>query len=88
MAATDDHAVTFTVPEVILFSGDVERAAEFQPPGPTGPSAPSAYLAWPPPRSGSVGSLTAWVQDPDGHPVQLVQRFNLTFITGVGSAPS
>src|ERR1700761_2894316 len=29
MAATDDHAVTFTAPEVILFSVDVERAAEF-----------------------------------------------------------
>jgi len=29
MATTDDHAVTFTAPEVILFSGDVERAAEF-----------------------------------------------------------
>jgi hypothetical protein len=29
MATTDDHAVTFTAPEVILFSDDVERAAEF-----------------------------------------------------------
>jgi glyoxylase I family protein len=29
MAASDDPAVTFTAPEVILFSGDVERAAEF-----------------------------------------------------------
>jgi hypothetical protein len=29
MSTTDDHAVTFAAPEVILFSDDVERAAEF-----------------------------------------------------------
>lgn len=29
MTATDDHPVTFTAPEAILFSNDVERAAGF-----------------------------------------------------------
>ena len=136
MAATDDHAVTFTAPEVILFSVDVERAAEFYKRlgfaetfrvpqegtpihvdlqldgykigfasidsarqdhglspvasgqratvtlwtqdtvrayqaltdlGVPGLAAPSVWLG---------RLLIAWVQDPDGHPVQLAQRLD------------
>jgi PPOX class probable F420-dependent enzyme len=136
MATTDDHAVTFTAPEVILFSGDVERAAEFykrlgfaetfrvpqdgtpihvdleldgykigfaaidsarQDHGlnPVASGQRATITLWTPDTAKAYRTLTArgvpalaepsvwlgrlliaWVQDPDGHPVQLVQRFD------------
>src|SRR6201995_1394800 len=136
MAATDDHAVTFTAQEVILFSGDVERAAEFykrlgfaetfrvpqegtpihvdlqldgykigfasidsarQDHGlnPVTSGQRATVTLWTQDTARAYQALTAlgvpglaapsvwlgrlliaWVQDPDGHPVQLVQRLD------------
>src|ERR1700753_1038898 len=136
MAATDDHAVTFTAPEVFVFGVDVERAAEFyqrlgfvetfrvpQEGTPihvdlqldgykigfaSGDSARrdhgldpatmgqrATVTLWTQDTARAYQALTArgvpglaapsvwldrlliaWVQDPDGHPVQLVQRLD------------
>ena len=134
MTATDDHLVTFTAPETILFSGDVERAAGFYKqlgftetfrvpqegtpihvdlqldgykigfasidsarqdhgldPATSGQRA--TITLWTHDTAKAYQTLTAagvpglaapstwldrlliaWVQDPDGHPIQLVQR--------------
>jgi glyoxylase I family protein len=136
MTTTDDHAVTFTAPEVILFSGDVERAAEFykrfgfaetfrvpqegtpihvdlqldgykigfasidsarQDHGlnPITSGQRATITLWTQDTARAYRTLTAvgvpglaapsvwldrlliaWVQDPDGHPIQLVQRLD------------
>jgi uncharacterized glyoxalase superfamily protein PhnB len=136
MAATDDHVVSFTAPEVILFSADVERAAEFykrlgfaetfrvpeegtpihvdlqldgykigfasidsarQDHGlnPVASGQRATITLWTQDTARAYRALTAvgvrgraapsvwldrlliaWVQDPDGHPVQLVQRLD------------
>jgi catechol 2,3-dioxygenase-like lactoylglutathione lyase family enzyme len=136
MITTDDLAVTFTAPEVILFSEDVERAAGFYkalgftetfrvptqgPPihvdleldgykigfasvesarqdhglDPAASSQRATITLWTRDTANAYRMLTAagipglagpsvwldrlmiaWVQDPDGHPIQLAQRLD------------
>lgn len=59
--------VTFTAPQGILFSGDVERASAFD-------RRLGFQETFRVPDKGPP--IHAWVQDPDGDPVQLVQRLS------------